>query len=592
MNWIKFLPGGLFLLLLHSCANRAAGPTGGPKDTIPPVVIRSIPENGTINYQKKTIAVYFDENITLDKVNENFIMSPPQQTQPVIRANARVLTVTLEDELIDSTTYSLFFGNAIVDLNEKNPLPNFQFAFSTGNEIDTLQVSGLLYDAFTLNPVHNVFVGLHASLKDSAIYTDKFARVTKTDIDGQFTVRNIKEGTYSIYALQDANRDFMYQPGEAVAFYHSTVEPNVVVTERSDTLWADSLTIDTIHIRRSVTYYPDNITMKLFKEDKKRQFLLRSERPDPRSFSVYFNRHQDSLAILKPLNFDAQSKLLLQANATMDSLTWWITDSMVYAMDTLLVSINYQMTDSLFRWVPQTDTLSLTRRRQTAVGAATQTPVLKLTSNISPSFDLNNIIRFRFEQPIAIADTSKLQLLHKQDTLMIPVNFKFSKEDEIGMNFSLNHAWIPGDSYELVIDSAAFVSIYSIANLPVKNAFRMKKPDDYSTLKIVLEPFDSLAMIQVINDKETVIQQQRAKPTGNLFSYLKPGDYFLKLYVDANANGKWDTGDLELRIFPEEVFYFSIKLSLKANWELEESWDFRAADNPFEKPLELMPKKR
>lgn len=598
MNWIKSVTFSLLVLLMVSCANRSSGPTGGPKDSIPPVVVRTVPLNGALNYKKKEILVYFDENVTLDKVNENFIVSPPQKTQPVLRANGRVMSLLLEDELKDSTTYSLFFGNAIVDLNEKNPLINYQFAFSTGNEIDTLQASGRLYDAWTLDPVQGVFVGLHVNGNDSALYKDPFIRVTKSDEEGKFSIRNIKQGQYSVYALADANRDLIYQPGEAVALYPSFITPEVAIKERKDTVWKDSVTVDSVRLSRIITYSPDTLVMHLFKESKKRQYLVKSERKNPHSFSVYFNRPADALPELKPLNFESTSRFLVRKNETLDSLTWWIPDSSVYSMDTLQMSIRYQKTDSVYQLYSQTDTLSLVFRRPPASKSAMQSSrttrrnELNISTNLGASFDLNAAIRLKPDQPVSRFDTSLVKLQVKKDTLYLPVALSWQALDSVGMEFQLNNAWKEGESYELIVDSAAFTSIYGTVNKTLKTSFKMKTPEDYSALKINLVPFDSLVVLQVIDAKEAMVQQQPALQGGNRFEYLKPGDYFVKLFVDANQNGKWDTGELQHRRFPEKVYYFTKKLTLKANWELEEQWDYKAASNPYAKPEDLVKKKK
>lgn len=588
----------LLVLIMISCANRSSGPTGGPKDSIPPVVVRSVPLNGALNYKKKEILVYFDENVTLDKVNENFILSPPQKTQPVLRANGRVLSVLLEDELIDSTTYSLFFGNAIVDLNEKNPLTNYQFAFSTGNEIDTLQASGRLYDAWTLDPVSSVFIGLHRTGNDSALLKDPFVRVTKSDEEGKFSIRNIKAGSYSVYALGDTNRDLIYQPGEAVAFYAHPVTPEVHVSERADTVWTDSVTIDTVRFSRVVNYRPDTLRLHLFKENIKRQYLVKSERKDPYHFSVYFNRPADSLPSIIPLNFEVSTRFLLQKNATLDSLTYWIPDSTVFSQDTLQLGIRYQKTDSVFNLYSQLDTLNLIYRRPPVPKSATKglgvkpVPELALSTNLSSSFDLNAAIRIKFNQPVSSMDTALVRLSMKKDSLLVPVAVSWQALDSVGLEFQLATPWKEGESYEFKVDSAAFLSIFGSVNKELKSGFKMKTPEDYSTLTMKLVPFDSLVVLQVIDAKEAMVQQQLALPAGNTFEYLKPGDYFVKLFVDANANGKWDTGELQHKKFPEQVYYFTKKLTLKANWELEEQWDFRTTNDPYAKPLELVKKKK
>lgn len=587
MNYLKYITGSILLVLMVSCANRSAGPTGGPKDSIPPVVLRSVPLNGAVNYTKKEILVYFDENISLDKVNENFIISPPQKTQPAVRANGRVLSVNIEDDLIDSTTYSLFFGNAIVDLNEKNPLENYQFAFSTGNEIDTLQVSGKLFDAVNLDPVAGIFVGLHASMGDSAVYNDKFVRVTKTDTEGRFTIKNVKAGHYRIYALGDTNRDFSYQTGEAVAFLNDTIVPTVKTTERRDTTWTDSVTIDTVKIARTASYHPDTLVLSLFKENKKRQYLVKAERRSLHSFSMIFNRAQDSLPVLKPLNFDSSARLLLQSNASLDTLNWWIADSLVYAKDTLKLQVDYLKTDSLFNLISQTDTLTLAFRRPPASRTASPPPVLNFTSNVASSFDIYKDILFKFEQPVLKADTSLIRLQQKVDSLIVPLLYSLQKLDSAGLQYSLKYKWKSGESYEIETDSAAFISIYSVHSKAWKNSFKVKAPEDYATLKVKIEPFDSLVVLQLIDAKEVIIREQTANPKGNVFEYLTPGDFFVKLFVDVNQNGVWDTGDVLLRRFPEPVYYYSKKLSLKANWELEESWDYKSTSDRYRKPDEL-----
>ena len=598
MKWIKFITGSVLVLILVSCANRSAGPTGGPKDSIPPVVVRSVPLNGALNYKKKEILVYFDENVTLDKVNENFILSPPQKTQPVLRANGKVLSVILEDELIDSTTYSLFFGNAIVDLNEKNPLTNYQFAFSTGNEIDTLQASGRLYDAWTLDPVSSVFVGLHPANNDSALLKDPFVRVTKSDEEGRFTIRNIKADTYSVFALADANRDLIYQPGEAVAFYAHPVSPRVSVSERADTVWTDSVTIDTVRLSRVVNYSPDTLKLHLFKESLKRQYLVKSERKDQHYFSVFFNRSSDSLPVITPLNFEPSTRFLMQKNATLDSLTYWIPDSTIFQQDTLQLAIRYQKTDSVYALYSQLDTLNLVFRKPVVAKSATKgarvqhRQELNVSTNLSASFDLNASIRIKLNQPVSSVDTSLVRLSMKKDSLFVPVTVSWQPLDSVGLEFQFVNTWKEGESYELKVDSAAFKSIYGSVNNSLKTSFKMKTPEDYSTLRMKIVPFDSLVVVQVIDGKEALVQQQAAGLGGNKFEYLKPGDYFVKLFVDANGNGKWDTGELQQKKFPEQVYYYSKKLTLKANWELEEQWDYKATTNPYAKPEDLVKKKK
>lgn len=597
MKYFRLIIQLVLVFTIVSCANRAAGPTGGPKDSIPPVVLRTIPVNNALNYKKKEIQVFFDENISLEKVNENVIISPPQKTQPIVKANARVLTVSIQDDLQDSTTYSILFGNAIVDLNEKNPLPNYTFSFATGQEIDTLQVSGKLINAENLDPMPGVLVGLHKNLHDTAILRDQFTRVAKTDDEGRFTIQNIKEGKYKLYALTDLNRDFYYQPGEGIAFYDSIVIPQIKVVQQTDTLWKDSITIDTIKTESKLTYLPDDLVMKLFKESKKRQYLVKSERPAEKYFHLFFNDRQDSLPKIEPINFELNTQFLIQKTERKDSLVYWIPDSAVYKQDTLSMAVSYLKSDSLFQLVSTIDTLKLVLRKpkttvKTKDGKPKLITPLTFKTNLAGNFDLYRDIQIEFEEPLDSIHNEKIKLVQKVDSIFNPINFTWLPLDSIRRKFLIRHVWKPEEEYELRLDSAAFISIYNRSTNEQKTPFKIKSLDEYSALKIILQKYDSLVVLQVLDSKETVVQTQKAKPKGNLFKYLKPGDYFVRLFVDNNQNGLWDPGDLEKRRQAEAVCYFNKKMTLKANWEIEESWNHLDPAMLNKKPEELLKEKK
>lgn len=597
MKYFRIIIQLVLVVAIVSCANRAAGPTGGPKDSIPPVVLRTVPLNNALNYKKKEIQVFFDENVSVEKVNENVVISPPQKTQPIVKANARVLTVSIQDDLQDSTTYSILFGNAIVDLNEKNPLPNYTFSFATGPEIDTLQVSGKLIKAENLDPMPGILVGLHKNLHDTAILRDQFTRVAKTDDEGRFTIQNIKAGRYKLYALLDLDRDFRYQPGEEVAFYDSIVIPEIKMVQQTDTLWKDSVTIDTIKTESKLTYLPNNLLLKLFKKNRKRQYLVKSERPAEKYFNLFFNDKQDSLPKIEPLNFDVDTRFLIQKTERLDSLVYWMPDSTVYKQDTLKMAVTYLKSDSVFHLVSTTDTLNLILRKPRTSGKSKTIevkPIAPLTykSNLAGSFDIYSDILLEFEEPLDSIFTEKIKLVHKVDTVLKPIDFSWLPVDSIRRKFAIRYVWKPQESYELQIDSAAFVSIYERTTPAQITPFKIKSLDEYSAMKIVLQEFDSLAVLQVLDAKETVIQTQRAKVKGNLFEYLKPGEYFVRLFIDTNRNGIWDPGDLGQRLQPEPVYYFNKKLTLRANWELEETFNHLDPVLLNKKPEELLKTKK
>ncbi|MBP1676908.1 MAG: hypothetical protein H6Q20_1467 [Bacteroidetes bacterium] len=600
MNYLNkisiFLTIAGISFLVYSCANKAQGPTGGAKDVTPPKVLKSTPVNGALNFNKKQVQIFFDENISVEKVNDNVLISPPQKSQPIVKGNARVLTVSFEDNLIDSTTYTINFGNAIVDLNEKNPLKNYRFSFSTGNEIDTLQISGTLIDAENLNPMAGVLVGIYqATEKDSAFLQKPFLRIGKTDESGRFIIDNVKSGQYKVFALDDTSRDYFYQQGEGVAFLDSLVTPTFRREEMRDTIWKDSVTVDSIRTYMGTRFLPDNILLKYFKEAKKRQYFLKQERKQPQAFTLFFNAPLAELPVIKPLNFNWDDKYMLQKNNTMDTLTYWITESDVYNKDTLQMSMTYLKTDSVFRLVPQTDTLNVFMRKVNVGGKTKKgdkvpdlkAPFYKFNTNISGSFDVFSPIVFRFESPLKAADVSKIHLYQKIDSTLKALPVSWQQTDSTKMVYALNYKWEPEKTYEIAIDSTAYRDIYNNESDKFKAEFKIKSLDEYAAIKMLLAQYDSLMVLQVLDTKDNVLATKPAVQKGTLFEYLRPGDYFVRAFIDRNRNGVWDTGELISRRSPEEVYYYPKKLTLKANWEFEESWNINEIPLLQQKPAEL-----
>jgi len=581
-------------LLVYACANKAQGPTGGPKDETPPRVMKSTPLNGALNFKKKEIQIIFDENITVEKPNEIIIISPPQAKQPDVKGNAKVVSVSFEDELKDSTTYTINFGNSIVDLNEKNPLVNYRFAFSTGNEIDTLQISGTLINAEDLNPVSGVIVGIYSENNDSVFFKKPFLRIGKTDENGRFTVDNCKPGKYRIYALGDVSKDYFYQPGENVAFIDSLVSPFAIQVEKQDTSWKDTVTIDTVKTITVTRFLPDNLLFKYFKENKKRQYFVKSERKKSQSFTLFFNTTAAQLPEIKPLNFDWKDKEKKKKNATLDTLTYWLRDSLIFNIDTLTMKLTYQKTDSIFQLVPQTDTINVIMRKSTIntkakskKQAIPEMEFYKVSTNASSGFELYNPLLITFDAPLDSIDLSKLKLQQKIDSTFKTLPLKWRQVDSTRMAYAIDYKWEPEKLYELHIDSAAIKSIYNLKNNKLKADLKIKSLDEYSALKILQATYDSLIVFQLLDTKDNVIALKKAQPKGTLFEYLKPGDFYLRAFTDKNQNGKWDTGDISTRTQPEEMYYYPEKFSLRANWEFEETWDINAVPLLEQKPAEL-----
>ena len=577
------------LVVLYSCANRGQGPQGGPKDKTPPKVVKSIPADKSTNVSKNQVEIDFDESINLKDISKNVIISPPQRINPDIKAYGKKLTIQFADTLIPNTTYSVNFGEAIEDMTEGNKLKNYVFSFSTGSEIDTLQIAGNVLDASNLNPVQGITVGIYNDLNDSAFLTKPFMRITRTDENGRFVVPNVKNGKYRVYALNDVNRDNIYQRGEGMAFDENVYQTNFEFVTKPDTVWKDSVTVDSIRSIKVTRFMPDDIILKYFKSDSKNQYLVKSERSEANKISFYFNTNAEKLPEVRPLNVNWDGKVLLQKNEGLDSLTYWLTDSTLIQKDTILLQIKYLRTDSLFKLQPKTDTIHFALRKiGKKVGTASKKrETLAVQTNISSSFDVYNPLRFTFNVPIKQFDASKIHLKRLVDSVYVPIPFNLQKKDSIGMNFSIAQNWVPESKYKLNIDSAAFISIYNAHNDSLKSEFTVKSLEDYSSIKLILPDYDSTAVFQVVNKEDKVIRSVPINKNGTKVEYLEPGDYYIRMFLDRNRNGLWTTGDFSKKLQPEEVFYNPKKMTMIKNWEFEETWDYKSIPLLKQKPVDL-----
>jgi len=595
-----------FSLLLVSCANRGVGPTGGPKDLTPPLLVRSEPQSRQMNVKTKQINLYFNKLVQLINASDKVVISPAQLKPATIKAIGKRVSVLLNDSLKANTTYTIDFADAIADIKEKNLLKNFAFSFSTGAMIDTMEVSGVVLDARTLDPQPNVLAGIHHNLSDSAFTHFPLSRVGKTNEKGRFVVRGIKNGDYRIYALNDANNNYYFdQPVEGIAYQETPIHTTFKMDARSDTVRTDSAKIDTIRQIPYIRYLPDSIILRYFKEDFIHQRFLKSERLQQDKFILYFNAPNDTLPTLKPLNFKWKKSPLVQRSIAGDTITYWLRDTVATKMDTLKMALYYHKSDSIGRLVPALDTLSLRFHHYIKKGlSSNKKPLLKKTkepvkptvetirinSDVQQTWDVNKPIHFNFDVPISQVDSSCIHLLYKVDTLWKPLPVNLSCRDGIGLSYTLRHKWQPEQQYEVDIDSAAFVNIHGVCSDKYSQAFRIRSLEEYSSLIINLSPYMEHAVLELLDNKDVVVRTLKAKPTQNTFEFLMPGDYYLRLYVDSNENGKWDTGNFKQKRQPEMVYYFPLKITLRANWDIEEDWDPTAIPLDKQKPKELIKK--
>lgn len=613
----------ILLLVCPACANRGSGPQGGPRDTIPPKVVKESPINGSLHFGAKRIEVQFDEYIQLDDVQKNILISPPQQTPPEVKAIGKTLSIVFSETLQDSTTYTISCGAAICDYNEKIPLYDYVYSFSTGDVIDSLAISGKVYDAENLNPIPDVLVGIHSNHADSALNTIPFARITRSNNDGEFVIHNMREGVYRLYALNDISRDYIYQPGEALAYADSLVTPFTEVREVQDTIWRDTLgidkatkdtlftqQIDTILTVKKTFYLPDTLVLWYFSENKQRHYFKGVYRDEQHAFTLIFSAAQDSLPIVRSIRPSERDSLandsawvdwmdytLLQTNASNDTITFWLTDSLAISQDSIYLEMRYFVSDSVYNLVPQTDTILAVYRHPRMSDKAREAQQrrknerkLEVKVNQSSSFDIYDTIAIQSPFPIDSIAKDKIHLSHRIDTTMETMSMEIVACDSLKQKLHVIAKLEPTHSYVLTIDSAALFDIYGKCNDSTAYTIKLKSLDEYSTLLVKMTHFDARARIQVLNDKDEVVRELPALQEGSKFEYLKPTTYYLRLYIDYNGDGQWTTGDWLQKRQPEPVYYFPSRLKLRANWDFEENFDHLAIPQVASKPKALIGK--
>lgn len=595
----------LIIVVSHSCAN-IASPTGGAYDVDPPVVKGASPGFNALNASHKRIEIEFDENIKIETPSEKVIITPPQQNMPIIRSIGRRAVVELKDELLPNTTYTIDFTDAIVDNNESNPLENFVYSFSTGDQLDTLSISGRVLNAEDLEPIKGIYVGIHSNFDDTVFTNIPFERISRTNSRGDFTVRGIAPGSYRVFALQDLNRDYKYDnPQEAVAFLDSIVVPSTISAVRQDTVFVDSLTIDTIKTVEYTRYLPDDLLLRTFLSDFQRQFLQRSERLEENKLSVIFGAptSKPNFRLLNP-DISGDDWYVAERSINNDTLLLWITDSVVYSEDSIRMQIHFVETDTLNNNILATDTIDFNFKRQqeklreqkkdrkeSKEGEVNEPEIefLRITTNVQSTFELFNPVRIEFEHPVIDFDSSYVNLDIEIDSVFNPVPFRFETDSLNPRKFIMRPRWVPGGKYRLSIDSAAVTSVYGKWNNKLEQEFSIKPIDQYGNLEITIIglPLGKQAFVQLLDKSGKPLRKSFVKANIVRFQDLLPGDIYARLVIDENEDGVWTTGNYHEGKQPEEVYYYPGMFVIRAYSDHLEEWDISSTPLIKQKPLEI-----
>lgn len=604
-------------LTLWACA-RPGTPDGGPYDETPPRVTGAQPADGATNSRSKNIEIFFDEYVKLERAAEKIVVSPPQINMPEISASGRKIKVKLLDTIQQNTTYTIDFGDAIVDNNEGNPMGKYTYTFSTGERLDTLEVSGKVVDARNLEPIKGIIVGLHSDTTDTAFTTKPFDRMARTNGSGEFTIKGVAPGAYRIYALQDADGNYAFnQKSEKIAFSHQIVRPRCFADMRADTVWRDSTHYDSIKMVNYTHFVPDDIVLCAFGETTLDRHLLKAERKVPEHFEIYFTGPSDRHPIIKGLNFD-ESKLLAEYSTNNDTITYWIADTAIVHTDTLRATLTFMENDSVGNLVERTEELDLIsrlprsrqikfeqeaykewaqkqeKRKKKNLPYQTEMPPERLNLSIScgTTLDLYKNIVFESTEPISSADTSMFHLYIKVDTLYVPAPHIVERNADSQMKYTMYGEWRPEQQYALIVDSAAFKSIYGKESATQELRFSIPPLDNYCTFTAVIEGRnDSTMIVELLNNSDRAVRTQRTKEGRADFFFMKPGTYYMRAFADRNGNGKWDEGNYALNLQPEEVYYYHSPLRLRAKWDLEQTWNLSSRPLGKQKPMAITKQK-
>ena len=605
----------LAAFLLGSCA-RMGQPDGGWYDETPPRIMGAAPADKGTNVKNRKISIFFDEFIQIENATEKVVVSPPQLETPEIVASGKRIKIELLDSLKPNTTYTIDFSDAITDNNENNPLGNYTYSFSTGDAIDTLEVSGKVLQAKDLEPVKGILVGLYSDLSDTAFTTKPMLRVSRTDGSGRFVIKGVAPGTYRVYALQDADGNYLFnQKSEMLAFSQEKIVPSFKPDVRQDTTWIDSLRIKSIDRVGYTHFLPDDIVLRAFNEVMTDRYFLKAERREPESFTLFYS-YGGEMPQVRGLNFQSDDAFIIESTEKQDTITYWLKDTALVNQDTLRVELTYHMTDSLGKLVEQIDTLDIlsrishekrqkdlerereewqkkqdrAKKRGEPYDSIMPPKALAIGVKAPSELDPDKNIPFTFNTPLASVDTAAIHLYSKHDTLWYNAPLEFNHVR--GREYELRGEWRPDIEYSLEIDSAAFVDIYGKVSPPFKQGFKVKSFDDYGTLLLNIPTMtDTTIVVQLLDAGDKIIKEVTTNQGVAEFYYVSPSTYYVRMYIDSNRNGEWDTGLYSANRQPETVCYFPKEIEIRAKWDFTETWNPLATPVIQQKPAAVTKQK-
>jgi len=571
-----------YLSFFTSCANIGM-PSGGLKDSIPPVIVRSIPAYGQRNFTDQKIRLTFNEFVIVEGLNDKFVVSPPTTKRPSIRTKGKTLIIDLNEKLKPNTTYSLDFKDGVSDNNERNALRNLRLAFTTGPDFYSLWVVGFIKDAFNLEPIANSYVLLYRGRSDTLVYKTRPDFIAKTDQKGFFAVTNLPADTFQVYGLSDVDNNLKFTPGsDSISFIDNLVIPSAKFFPERDTTISGN---DTLLVFGKTRFSPEPLYLLRFGEPFFDLRLDKYVHPTRKVIDLAFTQSVADTFSIEPVNFEAKPGWkYTEMSSKSDSVRIWLTDSMVYNKDTLIFKVDYLQQDSLKEYYTKSDTIRLyftdvtqssRNKRKERRRIDKEENSVMLTTNTKAGFDIYRQLLIESPEPISVFDSTKISLFEKIDTLFTPIKYKLTPDSLNKRRYHLAHPWKYGTDYKLTIDSTAVKTIYNTDSKKLKEEFKTQEEDYYGKIILDLKNITVPTIIELLTDEqdEKIVQSIPVTKSGPVtFKYLEPKKYLIKAIFDRNNNGKWDTGDLKKRIQPEEVMYYLEVVKVRGNWEAEKDW--------------------
>ncbi len=581
----------ILFLIVVSCANPIA-PTGGPKDESPPEFLGSEPVNRARNFKSEKIDIVFDEFVVLKELNKQLLVSPPMQTKLNIKTKGKGVRIKFDKEeiLADSTTYTIYFGDAIVDLHENNPLSNFQYVFSTGADIDSLSIRGKVLNAQHSMPEEGVFVCLYLDNNDT-LSLDELPQkvrpyyVAKTNKEGFFEINNIRNDSYLIFAVSDANANYFNDlPNESIAFANDLVFPEEVFDFIPDTIPIDTSNVqlmDSLWANYAVQVTKEEHVLLLYEPQDSVQRVINKDVLDNKRMHFEFKYPLKDSVKFTFINSDStvqNIKYIEDYSLNMDSLDLWffkpVPDTIRLKMevdtlkaDTILVLLNAKLVK---------ESPNNMRGRSGVENQVVEEQTISYTSNFKSEFPYFSKGIIEFSTPINVANFQNCSLV--EDSISVHYEIRFI--DTVKRKLLIEYAWKEGVKYSFQIPDQALTDIYGIKNDSISAKFKTTEESNYGELQIRLNlPPESTSpwIVQLYKgseDKEKIFGLASVQDSiGAIFSHLVDDKYRIKALEDRDGNGRWSSGDYARKILPEKVYYFPNVIEIKAGWKVEEVWE-------------------